>query len=405
MTMKRFFSILFLILFAGSANAQWESDTLRRSSGFYLSPALTSLYYKNATIKSQPAFGMNLGYRYINKLNYGFFLEGGVGISWLGSNYPTQEITVFTMGRNWTYTEDYRANQLYISTPFLAGYKTTKGRVRFQASVGVSFNIKYSDFSKVSIAGNYPFGLAGTKISGDEISFGTSFSGIVKAGISVPLTSQMSIDLLPALRYNFASTMPEELDFRKCVTTRYQNWSAGIDIGLVWALANKPPQKLEEPAKQPEKERTVDYTYQYNPEEPTKPAKEEKVKIGPYNFFYFEALGSGLTYSFNYERTLLRKDIFSLQARAGYGFIGGLYSFPIGFNVTLGHATQKFEGGLYSTFERVLLEQFNVNIVPEIAYRYEGSNHLFIRLALMSHYVTKTGELIPGIGVSVGGCF
>ena len=226
----------------------------------------------------------------------------------------------------------------------------------------------------------------------------------MKAGISIPLTDRMNLDILPGLRYNFASTMPEDLDFRTCVTTRHQNWSAGIDIGLVWALDNKPPQVLEEPVIK-EKERAADYTYQYNPDEPAKPAKEEKVKKGPYNFFYFEALGSGLTYSFNYERTLVRKDIFSLQARAGYGFIGVLYSFPVGLNVTLGHASQKFEGGLYSTFERVLLEQFNVNIVPEIAYRYEGSNHLFIRLALMSHYVTRTGEILPGIGVSVGGCF
>ncbi|HPS26654.1 MAG TPA: hypothetical protein PK269_03525 [Bacteroidales bacterium] len=402
--MRRFFSILFLFLFAGNTFAQWESDTLRRSSGFYLAPAVCGLSDKYSTIKSQPAFGINLGYRFVNKLKYGFFLEGGVGISWLGSNYPVEEYTVFTMGRNWTYTEDSRASQLYISTPFLAGYKTGHGKVRFQTCVGVSFNIKYSDFQRVTIDGDYPYGLKGTKTSGEEASFGTSFSGIIKAGISIPLTRRMSLDVLPGLRYNFAATRLEELDFRTSVSTRYQNWSAGIDIGLIWALDNKPPLKLEEPAKQ-EKERKVDYTYQYNPDEPSQPAKEEKVKKGPYNFIYFEALGSGLTYSFNYERTLLRKDIFSLQARAGYGFIGGLYSFPVGVNVTLGHATQKFEGGLYATFERVLFEQFNVNIVPEIAYRYEGSNHLFIRLALISHYVTKTGELIPGFGVSVGGCF
>lgn len=402
--MKKITGFILLLLIAGNACAQWSSDTLRRASGFYIAPAITGMYNKNQTQTPQPAFGLNLGYRFINKLKYGFFLEGGVGLSWLGANYSVEEITVNTMGRNWTYTEDKRANQLYISTPFLAGYKTPKGKVRFQAALGVAFNIKYSDFQRVTIDGDYPFGLKGTKISGEEASFGTSFSGIVKAGISIPLTDRMNLDILPGLRYNFASTVPEDLDFRTCVTTRHQNWSAGIDIGLVWALDNKPPQVLEEPVIK-EKERAADYTYQYNPDEPAKPAKEEKVKKGPYNFFYFEALGSGLTYSFNYERTLVRKDIFSLQARAGYGFIGGLYSFPVGLNVTLGHASQKFEGGLYSTFERVLLEQFNVNIVPEIAYRYEGSNHLFIRLALMSHYVTRTGEILPGIGVSVGGCF
>ncbi|HNW88469.1 MAG TPA: hypothetical protein PKN48_02335 [Bacteroidales bacterium] len=403
--MKKIFAFLLLALVIGNAFAQWSSDTLRRSAGFYISPAVTGLTDKNEVTKTTPAFGLNIGYRFINKLKFGFFLEGGAGISWLGGNYPSKDVTVNAWGREWTYSEDAKATQLYICAPFLAGYKTQKGKVRFQTSLGISFNIKYSDFKKVTVTGEDPYGIPGTKTTGDEVTFGTSFSGIFKAGISVPLKDRMSLDILPSLRYNFVSSMPEDFDVRECVTTDFQNWSAGIDIGLVWALDNKPPQTLEETAKRQEKEREADYTYQYNPDEPAKPAKEIKVKKGPYNFFYFEALGSGLTYSFNYERTLIRKNSFSLQARGGYGFIGNLYSFPLGVNVTFGHATQKFEGGIYSTFESVLLERFNVNIVPEIAYRLETKDHFFLRLALMSHYVTKTGEILPGIGVSVGGCF
>jgi len=401
--MKKIIIALLFISVAYVSFAQHATDTLRRSAGFYISPAATGMIDNTSIKKSQPGFGLNFGYRFVNKFKYGFFIESGVGISWLSANHPEDYVTVNTMGRNWTYSEKSTAHQVYASAPFLVGYKTQKGKVRFQTSLGMSFNIKYIEFSNVTIAGDYPFGLPGTSTSGEVGTFGTSFSGIFKAGISLPIKERLCLDVLPSVRYNFVSTMPEDFDFRECVTTDFQNWSAGLDISLIWSLDNKPPQTLEATVKK--KERAADYTYQYNPDEPAKPAKEEKVKKGPYNFFYFEALGSGLTYSFNYERTIIRKDIFSLQARGGYGFFGNLYSFPVGVNVSFGHATQKFEAGIYSTFENVMMEEFNVNIVPELAYRLETKDHFFLRLAMMSHYVTKTGGILPGIGVSVGGCF
>ncbi len=401
--MKKIISGLLLLIVTFTSFAQWQSDTLLRSTGFYFSPAITGMINKNDTIQPGPKFGLNFGYRHTNKLKYGFFIESGVGISWLGANYPNQHVTVNAWGRDWTYNEQRKANQLYAHVPFLIGYKMPKGKVRFQTSLGISFNIKYSDFIKITTTGEDPYGLPGTQITGDEVSFGTGFSGIFKAGISIPVKNRLSIDILPSLRYNFLSTMPEDFDFRKCATTDFQNWSAGIDISLMWALDNNPPQTIEEVAVK--KEVNPDYTFQYNPDEPIIQGKKKNIKKGYYNFFYFEALGSGLTYSFNYERTVIRKNSFSLQARGGYGFIGNMYSFPVGVNVTFGHATQKFEAGIYSTFESVLLEKFNVNIVPELAYRLEAKNHFFLRLALMSHYLTTTGEIMPGLGVSVGGCF
>ncbi|HNW69926.1 MAG TPA: hypothetical protein PKI01_05960 [Bacteroidales bacterium] len=402
--MKKIIIVLLFISGSYCSFAQHATDTLRRASGFYIAPAATGMIDKTLTEKNQPGFGLNFGYRWVNKFKYGLFIESGVGISWLSAGQPITYVTVNTMGRDWTYSEESTAHQLYVSAPFLFGYKAQKGKVRFQTSLGMSFNIKYSDFRNVTIAGEYPYGIPGTSTTGDIGSFGTSFSGIFKAGISIPVKERLCIDLLPAIRYNFVSTtMPGEFDFRESVTTDFQNWSAGLDISLIWSLDNKPPLTLEASVKK--KERAADYTYQYNPDEPVKPAKEEKVKKGPYNFFYFEALGSGLTYSFNYERTIVRKDIFSLQARGGYGFFGNYYSFPIGVNVSFGHATQKFEAGIYSTFENLMMEEFNVNIVPELAYRLETKDHFFLRLAMMSHYVTKTGGILPGIGISVGGCF
>ncbi|HOY30670.1 MAG TPA: outer membrane beta-barrel protein [Bacteroidales bacterium] len=400
--MKKVFSIILALMIFTVIQAQ-NQDTLRRSAGFYLAPAHTGISNNNDSINPKPSFGLNLGYRFVCKLKYGFFLEGGAGISWLGAQYPDRQVTINAWGRDWTYSKEVKANQLYVCAPFLAGYRTTKGKVRFQAAAGISLNIKYSDFRRVKVTGEDPYGIPGTSTSGEEITFGTSFSGIVKAGISIPLKNRLYIDILPALRYNFLSTMPGHLDFSQAVTSDFQNWSAGIDLSLMWALDNNPPQTLDEFSRK--KEAETDYTYQYNPDEHEKPAKEEKVKKGPYNFIYFEAPGSGLTYSFNYERTLIRKDIFSLQARGGYGVVGNAYSFPLGFNVTFGHATQKFEAGLCSTFESVLFEEFNVNIVPELAYRLETKNNFFLRLAVVSHYVTKTGEILPGFGVSVGGCF
>jgi len=348
-------------------------------------------------------FGINAGFRFINKLKYGLFIESGAGISWVEARYPQEEFNVHTWGQDWTYYEDNITNRIFASVPFLIGYKTQKGKIRFQAGAGISFNIKFIDFKKVTISGSYPYGIPGTESKGFENSFGTGFSAIARAGISIPLKNKLWIDILPTFRYNYLSFMPEEFDITECMNTNMQNWSAGLDISLVWALDNKPRQTINETVKHKDKEQ--DYTFQYNPDDPSLLQKKEKVKKGPYNFLYFEAGGPGLLYSFNYERTLFRKDIFSLQARAGYCIGVSSYAIPVGVNVAFGHATQKFEGGIYVAFEDIYPERFSTNLVPEIAYRLETEEHFFLRLALMSHYITRTGEILPGIGVSVGGCF
>jgi hypothetical protein len=100
----------------------------------------------------------------------------------------------------------------------------------------------------------------------------------------------------------------------------------------------------------------------------------------------------------------------SLQARAGFGYIPDFFSIPLGVNVALGKHRKKFEMGLGTTIETITTQDigyyhFKAHLVPSIAYRYEASSHFFLRLALMSHYFFDTKEVLPGFGVSVGGCF
>ncbi len=143
--MKKVFSSILALMIFTVIQAQ-NQDTLRRSSGFYIAPAVTGIRNNNDTINPKPSLGLNLGYRFVCKLKYGFFLEGGAGISWLGAQYPDRQVTINAWGRDWTYRKEVKANQLYVCAPFLAGYRTTKGKVRFQAAAGISLNIKYSDF-------------------------------------------------------------------------------------------------------------------------------------------------------------------------------------------------------------------------------------------------------------------
>jgi len=78
----------------GSSFAKHASDTLRRSVGFYITPAVTGIINVEDRVKINPSFGLIFGFRFVNKLKYGFFLERGVGISWIGARYAQQDATV-----------------------------------------------------------------------------------------------------------------------------------------------------------------------------------------------------------------------------------------------------------------------------------------------------------------------
>ena len=251
------------------------------------------------------------------------------------------------------------------------------------------------------ISGDYPYGIDGKSKIGDVFTIGGGFSGIVKAGISIPATKRLSIDILPSLRYHFISFNQGSSDLIQSATTDFQKWSAGIDIGLMWTLDNNKPETFEE-------KRVVkpqDYTFQYNPDEPQIATKKNVKPWGYKNYLYLEIAGTGLVYSINYERNVFEKGIVSLNARAGYGFTARSYAFPMGMNVLLGRGTKKFEAGVYATFENYLLNEFNINITPAMAFRWISREHFFLRLSVMSHIVIGTGEIVPGVGLSMGGGF
>jgi hypothetical protein len=131
---------------------------------------------------------------------------------------------------------------------------------------------------------------------------------------------------------------------------------------------------------------------------------------GPKNFIYAEFGGNGMALSFNYERRLLQKGVMSLNARAGFGYIPDFFGIPLGINVGLGKNHKKFEMGLGATMETFTTQDlgyyvFKAHMVPSLGFRLETDSHFFLRLALMSHYYFDTGKVLPGIGVSVGGCF
>ncbi len=398
--MKKVFLLMLFALASGISQGQ-ISDTLIRSTGFFVSPALTGLDYDADSISPSPRFGLSAGYRFVNKLKHGFFIESGVNYTWLGASYPTQTFNVMAYGRNWTYTEDKTSHQMFLSVPFLVGYKMNTGKVRFQGSLGYSINLKFSDYSIIKKGGNDPFSVSDEEKTGDVLTFGTGISAIVKAGISIPLTKRMTLDILPAARYQFISFKTGSMDMIEDMSTDTRNWSAGLDIGFIWALDNAEPEIFEEKTVKKE----VDYTFQYKADDELTSFNRRLKPWGYKNYIYLEVAGNSLVYSANYERDVFDKGALSVMVRGGFGIFGEKYAIPVGGSIMLGRGTKKFEAGLYSNFENFLLDEFNVNIVPALAFRWVTEEHFFMRLSVMSHIVVGTGEIMPGIGLSVGGGF
>lgn len=114
--MKKLIGCILILCITGTAHAQHSSDTLLRACGFFVSPAVTDMINKNDTADQKPSFGLNFGYRFVNQLKYGFFIEGGVTISWISTTLPRQIMSVYTWGRNWDYYKDVKANQMYLGS-------------------------------------------------------------------------------------------------------------------------------------------------------------------------------------------------------------------------------------------------------------------------------------------------
>ena len=413
--MKKFLFVALLISSCSIASGQRASDTLLRSSGFYLSPAATAFFLPKETAQPSPRFGFNMGFRFQNKLKMGFFLESGVGISLLGAAYPAQQHNTIYMSNFYSYYSTFMASELWINAPFLAGYRTQKGKVRFEGALGIAMNVKIMDFSHNVYDGTLPPYIDEYQRNGPPFSFGTSLSAVARAGISIPVGERLWVDIRPTARYQFLYFAPEGKDVRECVYTDEQRWSAGIDISLIWALDDKTPESsyfTETLSEEP----SPSYTNQYNASRESE-QKQTTFAKGWKNFAYIELLGSGLSYTFNYERTFFSKKAINLNARGGFGLLmnpGGfrsrinpvvLYTFPVGINMTVGRFRKKFEVGVLADMQSISSQMFNLNIVPSVAYRFESRSHFFLRLGVMAHIFTDDGSVLPGLGVSLGGGF
>jgi len=334
-------------------------------------------------------------------MKYGIFIESGVNYSWLSAKYEPQTNTVVAYGNTYTYTAHRTANQMFLSVPFLAGYKMPKGKVRFQGSLGYSVNINFSNYEIIKRNGHDPFSVTNKDRRGDLLTFGAGISAIVKAGISLPLTDKITLDILPSARYQFVSFRRGSMDIIKDTYTDDQKWLAGLDISFMWALDNAPREVFNEK----KNNKSEDFTYKYYTDEEQNEVKKPAKPWGYKNYVYLEIAGAGQVYSVNYERDLFDKGVLSILVRGGFGVVGPKYGIPVGGSILVGRGTKKFEAGVYAAFENLLLDEFNTNIVPAIAFRWVSQEHFCLRLSVMSHIVAKTGEIVPGVGLSIGGGF
>ncbi len=147
------------------------------------------------------------------------------------------------------------------------------------------------------------------------------------------------------------------------------------------------------------------------------------------NYLYIEALGAGLIYSINYERSLVQRDKFRFKARLGMSLLyiedsyqngdhltrllpkmDRLYSdgsrfllpylIPLSLGLTVGE-THQFELGFGYTF---MPENFTGDgsfIFSEIGYRLETANNYLFRVTATPLYFLY-GRVLPYIGLSIG---
>jgi len=388
-----------------------------RSVGFYVSPGISDHFFAGVKMKAEPKYSSSFGYRFINKLKHGFFLEGGCGFIIFNGKYHEESRTWYYHGYTpYYYTEQRNIKEYNWMAPFMAGYMSPKGKVRFQGALGIAFNLKNCTTEEIKIIeGDAPsYFYTGNNQKDTYPDFGTSFLAIARAGISIPVGQRINIEILPTARYCMFYFTSERFDLIQSIDNIERPWSLGIDISVTYALNNL---KREEVYEKPYDNNNPSYTMEVG-DSSVRTKKLKLLNNGPKNAVYFEFGGNGLLYSMNYERTVFRKGIVNIQARAGMGIVGDKCIFPLGANIALGTGRKKFEAGLTCSLGNYNLNEdnridsyysrnnaFNCTIDPSLAFRVESKKHFFLRLAVMTHYFPVTGGLIPGVGVSLGGCF
>jgi hypothetical protein len=288
-----------------------------------------------------------------------------------------------------------------ISAPFLVGYRTTKGKVRFVGALGYSFNLQIWHSKKYDDNGLYGYYYNDRDFSP---TFGPNLAAIARAGISIPFAKgRGSIDILPTARYTVLNFNSGDMDLLQTASSDFRPWSLGLDVGLSMKLKDKKKVQYEH--------QYYDQSYTFQPQGDST-TREKPKSQHLRNFIYIEMAGNGGIYSTNYERTVFHSKKVSVNARAGFGILPEHYAFPIGANVTFSDTPRKFEIGLGATFENFTQNggfgesgDLNINIVPSMGIRIESQRHFFFRAAAMCHYITTTRELWPGIGFAFGGAF
>ena len=110
------------------------------------------------------------------------------------------------------------------------------------------------------------------------------------------------------------------------------------------------------------------------------------------NAVSIEALGNGVLFSINYERYLLKKNIYKISARTGITYhpmIKGFndYGGPgiiLEINNSIGNSKHNLEIGIGANFaylyEKPVGDRLLLYSTPRLGYKYESNNRLFLRI-------------------------
>ena len=129
-------------------------------------------------------------------------------------------------------------------------------------------------------------------------------------------------------------------------------------------------------------------------------AQEEPVKQYPRNTVYFEALGSSLFYSINYERQLTNKSSLGLSARIGITIFPKVILVPVGISILKGKKNNFLEAGLAIVPDT----DYYLNYSAALAWRRNGRKGLFTRLGFSAFYSTNLGGVLywPAFAMGYG---
>lgn len=146
------------------------------------------------------------------------------------------------------------------------------------------------------------------------------------------------------------------------------------------------------------------------------------------NFTFFEAFGSSLAYSLNYERVIIDRKKLNISVRAGFMILpplvtdveGVTLGFPTGVNFAFGNNVKSFvigtgytnitdiaTGGMDADPAEFPKYDFIHYAYLKAAYRKIHPNDVYFEIGLLSFYDIGISEFIPPawIGISIGYAF